>query len=149
MGYSTARNTLAVPHDRTYSFSSLKRKLEPDEDAEMGSASKKHSRSTSIQSSPPSDMLLTPPIRSQSRNSNNSSSTSPGGSAAGWQGKDAGGVAIAKPDTGAGGGGDEPMIYIQGVGKPLSQYQPGDYDLMTDDEVEAQTALLLSSGIDM
>lgn len=108
---------------RTYSVSSLKRKLE---DAEEGRLAK-HSRSTSYQSSPPS------PIRSKSAGSVSSSTSAETGAAAHMKGSQA--TVTTNPD--------EPTVFVNGKPFPLSAITEEHHDLMTPEEYETYAMLTL------
>lgn len=114
---SGSRNSLVIPVagrtiDRTFSVTSLKRKLELEDD---GGSRNKHSRSTSYQSSPPS------PIRSKSRDSSSTSSAD----GRTWQPSQE-----TTPD------GKDPMVMVNGVSMPLSQVTDEHHEMMTPEEYE-------------
>ncbi|KAG8889855.1 hypothetical protein FRB98_002208 [Tulasnella sp. 332] len=140
---SSQSSTLTVPIaslgvDRTYSSSSLKRKVEFEPDVEDGPRSAKQSRSTSYQSSPPSDMAPTPLLHSDSKGTNGSSNTSPGSSTTGWRDKGGGaGGANEKADP------SDPMVFVNGVPMPASQVTDEHHELMTPEEYEKFVELMM------
>jgi len=130
--------SLGVGVDRTYSSSSLKRKVEFEPDLDDAPRSAKQSRSTSYQSSPPSDMAPTPLLRTDSKGTNGSSSTSPGSSTTGWWDKGGG---AAGPNAGA--DPSDPIVFVNGAPMPSSQVTDEHHDLMTPEEYEKYVELMM------
>ncbi|KAG8992049.1 hypothetical protein FRB94_013410 [Tulasnella sp. JGI-2019a] len=146
-GGSSRSSALAVPMagltvDRAHISSPLKRKVDFEPDPDDVPRSTKHSRNTSYQSSPASDMAPTPLLRSESRDTNASSNTSPGSSTTGgWRDKGAG-IAIVVDDKRS----RDPIVFVNGVATPLSQVTDEHHELMTPEEYEKYAELLMGDG---
>ncbi|KAG8901678.1 hypothetical protein FRB99_005172 [Tulasnella sp. 403] len=136
-GSTSRSNGLAVPAldaaiNRTYSSSSLKRKLDATDSRDEGSRSKQ-SRSTSYQSSPPSPTSMTTPQRSKSMESGTSSL---GG----------GDMRMTMPPPGE--TSSDPMVYVNGKPLPISQVTDEHHDLMSPEEYERAKLLLAQAKYD-
>jgi len=155
---SSVRNSTLAPLDaainRTYSASSLKRKLAESTADEAASGSRlKHSRSASYQSTPPSQTLT--PSRGKSRDSNGSSQSSDTGN---WhrpadgipesQRQDSSSVTVNGNNVSKGPvlKPSDPVVYVAGAPVPLSEITDEHHELMTPDEYERYAHVLVAGA---